>query len=206
MAKGSTVFFGTEQTRKKVDFDARVEKWSHNAKPPQGPITSNEVDEDKTHPNVPSSYSSVGQLKAKQTLTSLNSEHMSRREELLRLEEEIKLKLRVLEAEHEVLRVELQDRWSKGEEPALAKLPDTFDQPYWSNGTRRKEPLASLPKSGDPELRTSEHKPESRFNLNARESQSLPFPSSAAPAHNILCGLNNSWKRWKTPLNNHRRS
>ncbi|XP_074608716.1 uncharacterized protein LOC141863136 [Acropora palmata] len=43
-----------------------------------------------------------------------------------------------------------------------------------------------MPKSGDPELRASEQKPESRFNPNARESQSLPFPSSAAPAHNVL--------------------
>ena len=103
-----------------MDFDARVEKWIHNAKPPQGPITSNEVDEDKTRPNVPSSYSSVGHFKAKQALASVNSEHMSRREELLRLEEEIKLKLRVLE--HEVLKTEQQGKWSKGEEPALAEL------------------------------------------------------------------------------------
>ena len=88
----------TEQTRKKMYFDAKVEKWIHNAKPPLAPIASNEVDEDKTRPNVPSSYSSVGQSQAKQALASLNSEHMSRREELLRLEEEIKLKLRVLEA------------------------------------------------------------------------------------------------------------
>ena len=90
----------------------------------------NEVDEDKTRPNVPSSYSSVGQLKAKQALASLNSEHMSRREELLWLEEEIKLKLRVLEAEHEVLKAELQGKWSKGKGPALAELPDTFNQSY----------------------------------------------------------------------------
>ena len=136
----------TEQTRKKVDFDARVEKWIHNAKPPQGPITSNEVDEDKTRPNVPSSYSSVGQLKAKQALASLNSEHMNRREELLRLEEEIKLKLRVLEAEHEVLKAELQGKWSKGEGLALAELPDTFDQPYWSNGTRKKRTIGKYAK------------------------------------------------------------
>ena len=84
---------------------------------------------------------------------------MSRREELLRLEEEIKLKLRVLEAEPEVLKTELQGKWSKGEEPALPELPDTFDQPYLSNGRRSKEPLASMPKSGDPELRVSEQKP-----------------------------------------------
>ena len=43
-----------------------------------------------------------------------------------------------------------------------------------------------MPKSGDPELRASEQKPELRFNPNARESQSLPFTSSAAPAHNVL--------------------
>ena len=142
------------------------------------------MDEDKTRPNLPSSYSSVGHFKAKQALASLNSEHMSRREELLRLEEEIKLKLRVLE--HEVLKTEQQGKWSKGEEPALAELSDTFDQPYWSNGTRRKEPVAGMPRSGDPELRVSEQKPESRLNPNARESQSLPFLSSAAPAQNVL--------------------
>jgi len=45
------------------------------------------------------------------------------------LEEEIKLKVRVLEAENEVLKTELQGKWSKGQEPALAELPDTFDQP-----------------------------------------------------------------------------
>ena len=43
-----------------------------------------------------------------------------------------------------------------------------------------------MPKSGDPELRVSEQKPEWRFNPNAREFQSLPFTSSAAPAHNGL--------------------
>ncbi|KAK2550128.1 Structural maintenance of chromosomes protein 1A [Acropora cervicornis] len=43
-----------------------------------------------------------------------------------------------------------------------------------------------MPRSGDPELRVSEQKPESRFNPNARESQSLPFLSSAAPAQNVL--------------------
>ena len=48
----------TEQTPKKVDFHAKVEKWIHNVKPPQEPITSNEVHEDNTCPNVPSSYSS----------------------------------------------------------------------------------------------------------------------------------------------------
>ena len=67
----------TEQTRKKMDFDAKVEKWIHNAKPPLGPIASNEVDEDKTHPTVPLSYSLVRQLKAKQAMASLNLEHMS---------------------------------------------------------------------------------------------------------------------------------
>ena len=138
------------------------------------------MNEDKTHPNVPSSYSLGRQLKVKQALASLNSEHMSRREELLHLEEEIKLKLRVLEAEHEVLKTELEGKWSKGEEPALAELPDTFDQPYWSNGKRSKELLASTPKSDDPEPRVSEQKPEWRFNPNAREFQSLPFSSSAA--------------------------
>ena len=98
----------------------------------------------------------------------------------------MKLKLRVLETGHEVLKTEMQGKWSKGEEPALAELPDTFEQPYWSNGTRSKEPLTSMPKSGDSQLRVSEQKPEWRFNPNARESQSLPFPSSAAPAHNVL--------------------
>ena len=174
----------TEQTRKKMDFDTKVEKWIHNAKPPLAPIASNEVDEDKTRPNLPSSYSTVGQFQAKQALASLNSKHMSRREELLRLEEEIKLKLRVLEAEHEILKTELEGKWSKGEEPALTELPDTFDQPYWPNGKRSKEPLASMPKSSDPELQVSEQKPEWRFNPNAREFPGLPFTCSAAPAHN----------------------
>ena len=64
----------------------------------------------------------------------------------------IKLKLRVLEAEHEVWKTELEGKWSKGEEPALAELPDTFDQLYRSNNKQSKEPLASMPKSGDPEL------------------------------------------------------
>mgnify|MGYP000636363003 FL=1 len=43
-----------------------------------------------------------------------------------------------------------------------------------------------MPRSGDPELRVSEQKPESRLNPNARESQSLPFLSPAAPAQNVL--------------------
>ena len=102
------------------------------------------------------------------------------------MDEEIKLKLRVLETEHEVRKTDLEFKWSKGKELALAELPDTFDQPYWSNGKRNKEPLASIPKSGDPELQVGEQKPEWRFNPNAREFQSLPFTSSAAPAHNGL--------------------
>ena len=81
----------TEQTHKKVDFDAKVEKWIHNAKSPQGPIPSNDVDEDKTRPNVPSSYSSVGQPKAKKALASLNSES-KRRVVALRARNEIKVK------------------------------------------------------------------------------------------------------------------
>ena len=169
-----------------MDFETKVEKWIHNAKSPLGPIASNEVDEDKTPSNVSSSYSLVRQLKAKPALATLNSEHMSRGDELLRLEGEIKLKLRVLETEHEVLKTDLEGKWSKGEEPALAELPDTFNQPYCSNGKGSKEPLASMPKSGDPERRLREQKPEWRFNPNAREFQSLPFTSSAAPAHNGL--------------------
>ena len=72
-----------------MHFYAKVEKWIHNAKPPLGPIASNEVDKDKTRPNVPLSYSLVRQLEAKQALVSLNSEHMSRREDLLHFEEEL---------------------------------------------------------------------------------------------------------------------
>ena len=104
---------------------------------------------------------------------------------VLRARNKIKVKS-TTEAEHEVLKTELQGKWSKGQEPALAELPDTFDQPYWSNGKRNKEPLASMPKSRDPELRVSEQKSEWRFNPDASESQSLPFPSSAAPAHIVL--------------------
>ena len=104
---------------------------------------------------------------------------MSRREDLLHLKEETRLKLRVLGEEHEVLKTEQQGKWSKGEEPALTELPDTFDQPYWSNIKRSKQPLASMPKSGDPELRVSEQKPEWRFNPNAHESQSCSSSQSS---------------------------
>ena len=65
---------------------------------------------------------------------------------VLRARNKIKVKS-TIEAEHEVLKTELQGKWSKGQEPALAELPDTFDQPYWSNGKGNKEPLASMPKA-----------------------------------------------------------
>ena len=38
----------TEQICKKMDFDAKVEKWIHNVKTPLGLIALNEVDEDDT--------------------------------------------------------------------------------------------------------------------------------------------------------------
>ena len=156
------------------------------------------MDEDKTRPKVPSSYSSVVQPKAKEALASLDSEHMSRREELLRLEEEIKLKLRVLEAEHEVLKGELQGKWSKGEGPALTELPDTFHQPYWLNGTRRKESLASMPKTLSFELvNRSQNRGSTQMLVNLKVCHFLPPLLLLTMFLEILCGLNNSWKRWQ---------
>ena len=114
--------YSTEQTCTKMDFDAKVENWIHNEKPSLRAIASNEVDEDKTRPNVSLIYSSVRQLKAKQALASLNSEHMSRIVELLRLEEEIKLKLRVLEAENEILKNRTGRQVVKGRRTCIRRV------------------------------------------------------------------------------------
>ena len=79
-------------------------------------------------PSAPHIYLSDMQLKAKQALAHLKLKQLKQRQELLRQEEETKLKLEVLEAQYELQKTDLQVILLPDEGPVYPDLLKVFEE------------------------------------------------------------------------------
>ena len=81
-----------EHCNRKMNFESRIEQWIHSVKVPV--VTHEDID---TQPEdvVSTAHLSIRQLKAKQALAHLKLKQLTQKQELVRQEEETKLKLEV---------------------------------------------------------------------------------------------------------------
>ena len=108
-----------EHCHRKMNFESRIERWIQSA---TAPAQTHETDDlpSEDSLNIASggnSQLSIRQLRSKQALAHLKLNQLKQKQELLRREEETKLKLEVLEAQYEVQRTNLQVKLLQDEEP-----------------------------------------------------------------------------------------
>ena len=173
-----------EHYSREMNFVSRIEQWIHRAR---SAVEEREVSESNPEDSIStvssrrSSHLSIRQLKAKQAIAHLKLHQLKRKQELLRQEEETKLKLELLEAQYEVRKTDLQVKLLQDEEPS--DLPNVFEElnPF-SEGVNAG--AASVPKQEHSEPRNEQkigpQGPKLLFNPNAREFASLQVAPSAA--------------------------
>ena len=166
-----------------MNSESKIERWIHSATaPPQTPKNDDLLSEDSLSiASGGNSHLSIRQLRAKQALAHVELNQLKQKQELLRREEEMKLKLEVLEAQYEVQRTDLHVKLLQDEEPIYSNLSNAFKEQNPFNGE-----VANLSKQDDFELRTEPkinyQDAESRLNPNLREFKGLPVRSNAASA------------------------
>ena len=133
---------------------------------------------------VSTAHLSIRQLKAKQALAYLKLKQLTQKQELLRQEEETKLKLEVLEAQYEVQKTDLQVKLLQDEDIDYPNLPEVFKElnPFDKGVEGR---ATSGYKQEDPEPRGGQKSIESKrsqsqLNPNALEFKGLLARSSTA--------------------------
>ena len=169
-----------EHCHRKMNFESRIERWIHGATAPTQTHENDDLPSEDSL-NIASggnSHLSVRQLRAEQALAHLKLNHLKQKQELLRQEEETKLKFKVLEAQYEVQRTNLQEKLLQDEEPIYSNLSKAFEEPNPFN-----DEVANPSKQDDSELRTEQkigsQDAESRLNPNAREFKGLPVGSKS---------------------------
>ena len=181
-----------EHCHRKMNFESRIERWIHSATAVAETHENNDLPpEDAMSTAGPgSSHLSIRQLRAKQALAHLKLNQLKQKQELLRQEEETKLKLKVLEAQYEVQRTDLQVKLLQDEEPIYSNLSKAFEEPNPFNGE-----VANASKQDDSEPRAEQkigyQDAQSQLNPNAWEFKGLPVESNAAAAH--FKGTESAW-------------
>ncbi|XP_078372656.1 uncharacterized protein LOC144656297 [Oculina patagonica] len=183
-----------------MNFVSRIEQWIHRARssPEVREVSEpNPEDSVRTASSSQSSYLSIRQLRAKQALAHLKLYQLKKKQELLRREEDTKLKMEVLDAQCEIRKVELQVNMLQDEgPPAQDDLSSVFEDlnPFDERVDAR---AGNVPKQEHFEHRknqtTGPQDAPLRFNPKAREFASLPPASTAAftglgPTGSIMTG------------------
>ena len=180
-----------EHCNRKLNFVSRIEGWIRNAK------ASMETHEDEIYPEDSisamgsnrghgSSHLSIRQLKGKQALAHLKLKQLEQRQELLRQEEDTKLRLESLETRYEILKTDLQLKLLQDEEIVYADLPDVFEELNPFNvGVNARVVKAPKQEYSTPraEQKIESHDAHLQLNPNAREFKSLPVGSTSTSTH-----------------------
>ena len=181
---GSEARYFKEQCNRKMNFESRIERRIHSVKVP---VVTHEDIETPPEDVFSTAHLSIRQLKAKQVFAHLKLKQLTQKQELLRQEEETKLKLEVLGAQYEVLKTHLQGKLLQDEDIDYANFPEVFKElvPFDKGVEGR---TTSSYKQEDPEPRGGQKSIESKgsqpqLNLNALEFKGLPSRSSTASSH-----------------------
>ena len=181
---GSEARYFKEHRHRKMNFESRIEQWIHSVKVP---LVTHEDIETPPEDVFSTAHLSIRQLKAKQVLAHLKLKQLTQKQELLRQEEETKLKLEVLEAQYEVLKTDLQGKLLQDEDIDYPNFPEVFKEldPFDKGVEGR---TTSGYNQEDPEPRGRQKSIESKgsqsqLNFNALEFKGLTARSSTASSH-----------------------